>query len=256
MSDDTNGHGPDSQHPSDTPATPLRAKAYRGHKPPPAVLQLRVAIVARALVDGMGRAAVMQKIAEDQTAEAAERARARADGVPDGAELNGVVALVWGDDALSERTVDNYIARAKEMIGEEGKRIVTRHREYVVAVTLARYTEVFQLAVAGGKLSTARMVLRDIAELFSVKDAIKAMQLADATAQRDASKPENLGTDEGKASVMSSLITMATAKDPGLRGVLAAFAALESVPNTPADVNKKAPMSPNKSDTSNKNPKK
>lgn len=260
MSDDTNGHGPDSQHPDDTPATqgdsnprrkpPAAGKGLQG--PPTGIMQLRVALVARAMVDGMGRASIIQHVATNQTEEAADRARARANGTPEGAELNGVAPFVWGDNPISERTLDNYIAKAKALLAEEGRRVVTKHREFVVAITLARYTELFHKAVDAGRLAVARQCLKDISDLFGVRDAIKAMQIAEARAQSEESKPDNLSTDEGKASVMSSLVVLATEKDPGLRRVFAAFAALEATPAVSSEPTKQKTTDRTKPDTSNK----
>lgn len=227
-----------SQYPDDDAAlannVPTRrrppAAGKRTASPPAHVVQLRVSTVARGLVDGMGRSATMQAIAKAQGAEAAARQRARTAGAVDDVELNGLVPYVWGDVPIPERTVDSYIARAKGMLADEGKR-VSRQREFVLALQLARLNETYMAAFQAKRFHTCLGVIKEVNLMFGMREAISVMLLAEARAQSDASREDSgvdLSSEQGKMSALSALIQKTSAKDPELGKVFARFSMLNS----------------------------
>lgn len=232
MSDTDPGIGPDPQLPPDdaathdaaSPDTPTRARrlppaAGKGLVPADSiVIQQRIATIARALVDGLGRAAIFQAVQKAQLKEAADRTKAKIQGLA-GTELAHAVPFVWGDTPTPERTIEYYIHRAKKLLGEEGRTTVIKHRDYVLALTLARYNETFQAAFAAGRYSVCRMILRDLVELFSLKEAVKTLLLADARAQSDAEnagRADNLGTDQGRVSALTGILSRVDPSNPAL----------------------------------------
>jgi hypothetical protein len=199
--------------------------------PPAHVVQVRVATIARALVDGLGRAAIVQSVAKGQIKEAAERAKARAAGADDEREVAALVPYVWGDKPLPLRTVDMYIARAKDMLSNEGARVV-KHRDYVLAIQLARMNETYMAAFKAGRYHTCLGVIKEVNKLFGLYEAVKLMLLADARAasgDRESRAGVNLTTDEGRAHALARVVEQASQTDPKVRAIFTRFAQLERV---------------------------
>jgi hypothetical protein len=226
----------EGQQADETPTKPPRKPpaAGRGTKAPAHVIQLRVATIARALVDGLGRAAILQAIAKAQVEEAARRVKARnaisarsPSARIDPVELTALVPFVWGDEPVPERTIDFYIARAKATLADEGLRVV-QHREYVLALNLARLNETYKAAFEAKRFHTCVTVVKEINAMFGMSEAIRTMLVAEARAQSDAEMPSSLHNDETKASVMVALIKKASVRDPSLHDVFARFAELSS----------------------------
>lgn len=176
----------------------------------------------------------MQAVAKHQLDEAAKRARARAmmleaSGQVLPEELAALVPIVWGDVPMPERTIDSYLARAKDTLADEGKR-VSRHREYVLALQLARLNEVYRAAFDAGRFHVALGAVKEINSMFGMPDAIKTMLLQEAREQSDAAQAGGLRTEENKLSAMSALMKKAAAKDPSMSKVFAKFAELSAAP--------------------------
>jgi hypothetical protein len=122
-----------SQKEPDSPVEPDPSAPKPRRRPPAAgkgiipapshVIEKRVAAVARALVDGLGRAAILQAVAADQRKELIARARARAAGTTDERELSALVPVVWGDEPIPQRTIEHYMSRARGILSDEGKQV-------------------------------------------------------------------------------------------------------------------------------------
>jgi hypothetical protein len=218
--------------------------AGRGIAPAPThVIEKRVATIARALVDGLGRAAIVQAVARDQQRERVERGKARLAGATDERELNALVPFVWGDEPIPQRTIEHYMSRARGILSDEGKQ-VSRQREYVLAIQLARLNETYMAAFQAKRFHTCLGVLKEINQMFSMRDAIKTLLMAEARAQSDAEQEKSgksLRTEEARAATLSTLIQRASAKDPALSRLFANFAALNSVAAMPATPSASAP---------------
>jgi RNA-binding protein YhbY len=198
------------------------------------VVEQRIAGIARAIVDGMGRAAIMQSVAKAQADESVKRDNARRAALkagvePDRAEIEAMqaVPVVWGDARPAERTIDFYIRRAKDAIGEEGKKL-SKQREYVLGMQLARCNEVYQAAFKAGRYGTCVMVIREINEMFGIHEAIKVLLLGAGSESKDGR--ENLTSDVGKAAALTALIEKATQTDPTLAPIFARFARAQQLP--------------------------
>lgn len=263
MGDDNAGTNDKSQDDSEQPAsgandatetpatTPEGAKEKRTRKPrnpraladgtgwrvptPARIVEQRVAMVARAIIDGMGRSAILQATAKAQADEAKKRdaarmAALRAGVAKDDAELEARknVPVLWGDEAPAERTIDLYIRRAKDAIGDEGKKL-SRHREYVLGMQLARCNEVYSAAYKAGRYTVCVQIIREVNEMFGMHEAIKVLLLGNPDGDKvDTGDDQTraMRTDDGRARMMSELMTKAAASDPQLAGVLGRFASI------------------------------
>lgn len=253
----------DQQEPTEPPATQqdgdteptagkrklsgMAAARARGEKPakgwrapsPAHLVELRVSTVARAIVDGLGRAGIHQATSKAQQKEAADREKARQVALKGGiepaeaeADARRAVPILWGDEPIPERTLDSYIKRAKDAIGDEGKRL-SRHRDYVLGMQLARCNEVYQAAFKKERYSVCVQIIREVNEMFGTKEAIKLLILnapgADAAAAAKEGDPQNLSTDEGRGRAFAKLIQTATRSDPTLAPIISRFASAVSL---------------------------
>lgn len=215
--DDVSQNPDDAVADSDTKPTRRRPPSAGkvSNRAPVHVLQLRIARVATLMVRGLGRSLILQVIARDQREEAQTRSAALASG-SDRAEAETLAPVVWGDVPVPERTVDTYIQRAKIILGAEAKTTVVKHREYAAAVVLARYGDLYALAIEQKKLSVARNVLVDLSRILGVRDIVTMMQMADATAQSQAEREkssDNLSTEQGRANSLASLLEIVKQRD-------------------------------------------
>ncbi len=69
---------------------------------------------------------------------------------------------------LSERTIREYIAKAREEIRTRGE--FDKTDEFAKA--LRRFEQIYDLALTKGDLSTARQVVRDLCNLFGIEGPI------------------------------------------------------------------------------------
>lgn len=209
---------------------------------PQRIIELRVATIARAIIDGLGRAAILQATSKAQADEAKKRDAARSAALRAGlsadaaeAEARKNVPVLWGDEAVAERTIDLYIRRAKDAIGDEGKKL-SRQREYVLGMQLARCNEVYSAAFKAQRFATCVQVIREVNEMFGMHEAIKVLLLGNPDGDKPAADDNaaTMGTDAGRARLMSALMQKAAASDPQLAGVLGRFATIAAAAALPA----------------------
>lgn len=209
---------------------------------PARIVEQRVAMVARAIIDGLGRAAILQATSKAQAEEAKKRDTARSAALRagltrDDAELEARknVPVLWGDEAVAERTIDLYIRRAKDAIGDEGKKL-SRQREYVLGMQLARCNEVYSAAYRAGRYNTCVQIIREVNEMFGMHEAIKVLLLGNPDGDKQAADDNgpSMRTDDGRARLMSALMQKAAASDPQLAGVLGRFATIAAAASLPA----------------------
>jgi hypothetical protein len=185
----------------------------------------RIALVSRLITSGLTRAAVMQAVAETQAKEAEKRVKLRLAAFSE-AEIVATHPLVWGDEPPAERTVDRYISKAKALIAEEGKEL-TRQREYVLGVQLARASEMFAYAMRQGKIHAAARVWEGINRMFGLEEAIKVLLLGTGKGgavrvQHDGSTEpvHDLSSPAARARALATILANAGDRDPQLRPVL------------------------------------
>jgi hypothetical protein len=195
---------------------PAAGKGLRA--PTTHTVHLRTAAVAQAMVRGMGRSAILQMVAEQQKKEMIE--------CDNGGSALSRAPHVWGDKPIPERTIDMYIRRAKDALAEEGVRL-TRQREYVLAMQLARYNEIYRFAMAAERFSSCVRVLERIDRLFGLEETIKVMILQELPTRASADEQEgrdDLSNEEGRSAALSRLIQKAITRDPHLVSTFARFA--------------------------------
>lgn len=208
--------------------TPTRTRPpgwEHGRQPPVPrhVKALRTAMVARAMVRGLGRAAILEAVAKAQHDEAQKRSGAIATGSTI-EEARDLVPILWGDAIVPERTVDEYIKRAKVVLADEGAKVV-QHREFVFAMQLARYNEVFRAAFAAGRYGSCIRALERVDKLFGLEEAIKVMLLSvNVDANRPSQPGHDLTSEAGRAAALASIMAKAGEQSEAFRGVLARFA--------------------------------
>lgn len=123
---------------------PAAGSGFANHAPH-AVIDLRVAAIARALTDGLGRAQITEVVAKAQRDEAGKRAQARLS-QPSPIELAAIVPFVWGDEPVAKRTVEYYISKARKLIKQELRGDAVEPL-YVDAAEIARLTTLYRNAL-------------------------------------------------------------------------------------------------------------
>lgn len=205
---------------------PPAARGLRSPKASRRVIEQRVAFIQRAMNDqGLTRAHIFALVSTAQLDEKKKRNQARFAGAS-AAEAAELAPVIWGDEPIPERTIEFYIGKAKQKTAEEG-RLLTRDKTFLISQQMLRLNDLYRRAITKGSLQVALNVLREIADTFGMRDAVKVMLIAlagEAEGQEKASKRGfDLTTDEGRARALSALMGRAITTDPELANVISRF---------------------------------
>jgi hypothetical protein len=134
----------------------------RGKKTGQAVIIQRVSLVYRLLIDGKRTPEIRRAVALAAQKEANDRKSATVK-----------PPFVWGDEGkVADRTLDNYIKRAKERIHAEGAGLRKRG-EFILGKNFARQDAIYEAAFAAKNYDTCRKIIKDQLQLCGLMGAIK-----------------------------------------------------------------------------------
>lgn len=198
----------------------------RGGQTSQLVVERRLAQVYTAMVRGITRAGITQAVAEAQQKEQSDRTAYLA-ASPDQRALNAKLrepVLVWGDQPVPTRTLDNYIRRAKDKLAEEAKQL-SKDKTTIIGTQYARYNEVYALAMREKKLFAALRAIEGIRAMLGLDEALKLLLITHSTAAGAGVEVNDLDLPKGaddRAREFAGLLSEAMGADPTLRAALAA----------------------------------
>lgn len=134
----------------------------RGKKTGQATITQRVSLVYRLLIDGKRTPEIRRAVALAAQKEANDR---KIGTTPP--------PFVWGDEGkVADRTLDNYIKKAKERIHAEGVDM-RRRGDFILGKNFARQDAIYEAAFASKNYDTCRKIIRDQLQLCGLMGAIK-----------------------------------------------------------------------------------
>ena len=138
----------------------------RGKKTTQAVIIQRVSLVYRLMIDGKQRPEIRRAVALAAQKEANDRRLA-------GAGTNVPPPFIWGDEGeVANRTLDSYIAKAKDRIREEGSKLRTLG-DFILGKNFSRQDAIYEAAFAARSFDTCRKIIRDQLQLCGLMGALK-----------------------------------------------------------------------------------
>lgn len=186
----------------------------RKGRTPDYIVEQRVRRVWFWMLAGFRTGAIHRLAARAHGEELAARAKAKRERKP----TEDYPPLVWAVDRtpVNDRTVDTYIARAKEMFEFDG-RSLPKEVATQLGVIVARLNDLYANAYKAAKadppsipaMNTCERLIRLHAELFGIPGSIKPTWLDPDAAPTDARTPETTTTGEQAEQELRGLVATA-----------------------------------------------
>lgn len=177
-----------------------------GGRTPDYIVEQRVRRVQFWMQQGHRTAAIYRLAAKSHGDELTARKRAK----KLGKSADEFPPLVWAieERPVGNRTVDAYIARAKELFEQEGRQL-SKEAATQFGVIMARLNDLYARALATKSINTCERLIRLHAELYAIAGSIRPTWVDPGIEPTDVKVPEVAQTEDQSEHELRSMIDTA-----------------------------------------------
>lgn len=185
-------------------------------RPTQVQVSLRVAQIYAFLRDGQRTSEIYKLVAKMREIELKQKEDHEKGGLDRAGVRVPEPLVIWGNAPVpSTRTVDYYIAKAKEKIAEDGREL-SKQGEYVLGAQYARVLDVYARALSDKKYHAALRAIEIVNRMFGLEGVVKVQLLppTDGEQQSSVKTPQKVAemTPESAFIALNDMMSRALAR--------------------------------------------